>query len=487
MHKVIAIVALTVPSLWAGVTWLNSNKTEEVLDTMLVESNRGLSEQLPFVTIEKQAFDKGFTKSTAESIITVKSDRSSDGEPLEVVMHHDIYHGPVMMTPNGLKTGSSYIRTTLGQTSLSTEAQEVLKLLFKEQEPFVSGVQTGLSGGVGMDMEVAPFSYDANEFAVLTGENKSSSGLDIITFSGIKSSFTTNSERTVLNGSMNIGAAEATEEGGIHVTVAPSVLSINIDELYKGAMLDGSTELSMAELKITDNDVSEAILSGLTISSKAGQENNKFAASTSIGIEKIFMKMPGSKVDFSESKVHLDIGMKGFERDAVLKLIDSKQQAFSSQLAALGNNDPEPKKKKILGMMGSYYTALGEAVTQGVELNADFQLSNTSGKSATALELHYVDAKKLFDLKTIKDLITAVKGQLSIHVDKDMIAGTPLIGALAMPVAMGVLTDTGEAYEALVELSDGQLKVNGELVPILSMLGGMANQPMPWGVVRNTP
>lgn len=490
MKKILISVALIVPVLWAGVTWFTSIKTEEVFDEMLTESNQKLMESFPFVKVEKQSFEKGFTSSTAKSTITLNSEIFEyEEEPLKLVMNHTIYHGPVMMTPNGMKTGTSYVRTTLDQTSLPAEIKDLVKLLFEGKEPIVSGIQAGVGGNVDVDMEIAPLSFDAKKHTALTGEEPDSGDPELISFAGMTGHFTTNTEGTRLNGTMNIGALEmkGKEDGkDIVMTMAPSVADMDVDELYKGTILDGSVVMKIPEFVFSDGKGSDVTFHGLTVVSKADQDGDKFGGVGSFDVDKLLVQAPDSPIQFPESKVHLSFGVKGFDRDAVIKLVDLGQEMRSSQFALFGNDDPEQLGEAMIQSMGAYYTALGATIKQGVGINTDFELSNDTGKSALNLDLNYAEAKQLFDLKTIRDVIMALQGQLKISIDKGMIAGTPAEEAIGMPVAMGFAVDKGEAYEAVADLGSGELKVNGEPMPILDMLGGMVDQPIPWEMIMSS-
>ncbi len=487
MKKIIVAAILIVPILWVGITWFTSNKTEEVFDEMLTESNQKLTESFPFVKVEKQSFEKGFTSSTAKSVVTLNSEMFGDeDDPINVVMNHTIYHGPVMMTPNGMKTGTSYVRTTLEQESLPAEVKEVFKLLFDGKEPIISGIQTGVGGSVDVDLEIAPFSFDAKKFKELTGEKAGSDDLELISFEGMVGHFKTNTEGTSLNGSLNIGTMEMKgkkEDKDIVMTMATSVMEMDVDELYKGSILDGSIELNIPEFVFSDGNGTGVTFNGLTVVSKAEQTDGKLGGIGSFDVEKLLVQTPDAPFEFPESKLHLSFGVKGFERDAVIKLVDLGQEMRSSQFGMLENDDSEQMGEAMLSSIGTYYTTLGETIKQGVGINTNFELSNDTGKSAVNLDLNYVDSKKLFDLKTLRDVIMALQGQLKINIEKGMIAGTPAEEAVEMPVAMGFAVDKGEAYEAVADLGGGELKVNGELMPILDMLGGMIDQPIPWEMI----
>ena len=492
MKKLLIAAVLIVPAIWAGITWFTSSETEEVFEQMLTESNQNLTESFPFVKVEKQSFEKGFTSSTAKSIVSLNTEMLNDEgeeEPVELIMNHTIYHGPVMMTPDGLKTGTSYVRTTLDQKSLSAETKELLKLLFDGKEPFVSGIQTGVGDSIDIDLEIAPMSFDAEKHTELTGEEADSDDPELISFAGMTGHITTNTGGTRLNGTMDIGAMEmkAKDEGkDILITMASSIVNMNINELYKGSILDGSVVMEIPEFSFSDGEKSSAIFHGLRIVSKAEEENGKFGGFASFDIDKLLIKSPDAPVEFPESKVHLGFAVKGFDRDAVIKLVDLGQEMRTSQFALLGNDDPDQVGEVMLKSMGAYYAALGETIKQGVGIDTDLELSNDTGKSAVNLDLNYAEAKQLYDLKTVRELIMALQGQLKITIDKSMIAGTPAEEAIGMPVAMGFAVDKGDAYEAVADLGGGELKVNGEPMPVLDMLGGMIDQPIPWEILLDS-
>ena len=160
MKKTLLPILALIPAVWAGATWFTSQNSETALDEFMAQSNQQIAETVPFLTIEKTSFDKGFIHSSAQSIVTIAPTLFSkeEAEPVRVGFNHKIYHGPVMMTPNGIKIGTSYILTTLDQSSLTEEVKTIMTTFFGDAEPFVSGVTTGLSERITTDFVVAPFS-----------------------------------------------------------------------------------------------------------------------------------------------------------------------------------------------------------------------------------------------------------------------------------------------------------------------------------------
>ena len=76
----------------------------------------------------------------------------------------------------------------------------------------------------------------------------------------------------------------------------------------------------------------------------------------------------------------------------------------------------------------------------------------------------------------------ALQAELKVNVDKNILSDLPV--EENMQITMGFVKDKGNAYETIAVLNAGELKVNGEPVPVLDMLGPMADQPLPWQMMQ---
>ena len=498
MKKILLSAVLIIPVLWAGLTWFASNKTEAVFDENITEANKKMAEEFPFITMKKKSFEKGFTSSTAKSEITLNEEfmglfDAPGDEPITLTMNHKIYHGPVMMTPNGTKTGSSYIMTTMDQESLPEEVKKIIKLVFDGKEPMTSGMLMDAGGDIEIDMDLAPMSFNNEKFLALTGEEDPGSDDVDISFEGMTGHFTTNEEGTRLKGAFNLGAMEVkgVDNGEpIHMVNAASVANFDINELYKGTILDGTFEMTFPEIIFIAED-NEITMKGFKVVSTAEEKNGLFGGFGILDIDKLLIKSPDMPMEFPESKIHLKFGVEGFDRASIIKLVDLEQEMRAAQMKFMGNSLSDEElddaaMDAMMGSVGTYYAAIVEMVKPGIEIMTDLELSNDTGKSAINFGLNYADTKKLLDLKTIREVIMALKGQLKISIDKSMLAGTELEEAIAMPMAMGFAVEKDGAYESVADLASGELKVNGEPMPVLDMLGGMIDQPIPWDDILST-
>ncbi len=481
MKKILFSLLLLLPALWAGATWFTSNNTEAVLDTMLSNSNEQIAGTLPFLSIEKQSFKKGFTSSSAQSIVTLDADLfdREDGSPIKITLNHKIYHGPMMMTPNGIKTGSSYTLTTLDQASLPTEAKKLITLLFKGQPPFSAGVTTGTSDDIDVDFNMAPLSYNAAKFVAFTGEAAASDDVNIV-FDGMDANFTTNGAASYMRGSMQLGEMTVTgnEDGKeIDMRMSASTANIDIDELYKGSLLDGKIEFFIPTYAFSDGEGTDITLSDMRIASSAGDSNGLMHGEGTFDIATLHINTSDNSFNFPDAKIHFGFGMDGLERAGIMKLIDVGQELQTSQVMLFSSDDIDTSSEIMIEKMLAYYREAGNLIKQGVSVNSVLNISNANGKAGIKLDLDYIDTKELYALKTVKALATALQGKLAINIDKSILAGTPLEESIAMPIMMGFAVEKDNVYESVAALNNGELKVNNNAMPFLEMLG---DQPLPW-------
>ena len=455
MKKIVIAAFLIIPALWAGTTWFTSNQTEQVFEEMLTESNQKLTKEFPFIKVEKQSFEKGFSSSTAKTTVSLNSEIFANEDFQELNLNHVFYHGPVMFTPSGIKIGSSYILTTLDQVSLPPEIQQIVSFIFDKKEPFVSGLQTGVGSNIEVDLYIAPLLYDSKKYAEKTGSRNTDN--IFLQMDAISSQFSTNADATRLEGSMRLGAVSIVgkdSNNDFNISMDAAEVEMDIDELYKGAMLEGSVEMKIPEFSFSNNKDDNLTLKGLSIITSADQESAGFSGFGTVDVEKIRVKSADTSYHFPESMLHMRFGIKGLEQESVKKLLDTSDDMRQSQLMLIGSKEPEQAMDEMQNAMTDYFKALGEALKQGVETNNIIELSNEKGKSAIKLDITYTDTKKLFDLKTPREVIAALKGQLKINIDRSMIAGTPAEESIKMPIAMGFAVDKGQAYEALADLGN---------------------------------
>lgn len=216
--------------------------------------------------------------------------------------------------------------------------------------------------------------------------------------------------------------------------------------------------------------------------SSVEDNNGNLDALAVINVDKVLVKTANLPAEMPESSLHLSFGFKGMGREAFKQLIDASHDLSRSQNALLKAADNAQAVEDMMKAMGSYFEAFGNLLSQGAKSNNVIRISGDKGSSELALDLTYADSKKLFDLATVKDVILALQGELKLKIDKSMLGGLP--AEQGMQMTMGFVQDTGDTYETLAVLNGGEVKVNGQPVPVLDMLGPMVDQPLPWQAMQ---
>ncbi|GEM_PF-5556940 len=487
MKKIVTVVIVIISILWVGTTWFSANRTEAIFNEMIAETKQKAAESFPFMEIERLSFEQGFLKSKARTriLLSLHPVLVGQDEPIEVIVDHTIYNGPVMMTPKGLMIGASYIDTTLDKKSLSPDLQDFFNHVFKRKQPVSHTTKVGMDGRLEFEVEVAPIEMDKKALAALFHTGTPSDENVKITLAGISGHFISDSMGTKLKGTCNVGPAEieGVKEGKeLQISMAASVVKMDIDKLYRNALLDGSVEIEVPEIAFSEKGNAKINMLGLGIKTKSGQREGVYAGMVAFDIEKLKVENPISTREIPESKIHLGLDFTGLDRQDVMNLVDSSQKIRTERLKILGFSDADSEHltEPLIASMEDYYRTLGETVKQGVSIDTRFKLSTEKGHTLFNLDLEYIGARKLLDLETIRDLISALKGQVMIIMDKSLIAGTELEQAIGIPTAMGFAIDKGTTYESVATLGNGELKINDQPMPILDMMGEMADQPLPW-------
>ena len=478
MNKILLIVLGSVIMIWAGATCFTSTHIENVFSEMIEGTNRTIDQDLPFIQIKQTGFVKGILTSKANTEIELEPELFKEAVTIPLV--HTIYHGPVMMTPNGVKTGSSYIITHIDQAALTEDLRADMKQIFAGREPLIVGMLTGFGNTINASLNIAPIQFDKTSF-------KNSKGVDtvsktVITLEGISADFTTDSSASSLRGVARIGQIQVQDENG-ELYLAPSATRLDVDEMYKGAILSGSSDYQLSKFTFKQDEVS-LNLDNLKIELLSEDQAGKIQAGLTMDIEQLDVNNPQGGVVVPSMKTHMNMNVTGLDKVSIKRMIDASQAMNQSQLQSLKKGESEQSAENIAKSIEVYLNALEQALARGVELNNTLELRNDTGLSSIKFNLAYMDDNKLFDLLTVRQLLNAIQSRLDIKLGKSMLAGTQFEQTLQMPLAMGFAVENEENYEANALLENGDLKVNGRSVPLVDMIGPFADQSLPWQDVQ---
>ncbi len=489
MKKLIIGIILIAPIAILGSTWFISNETETVFDKLLRVSQQKFAEEAPFIKVKKKSYTKGFLSSTASTIVTVEADKISEQQAFDVTLSHTIYHGPVMLTTNGLKIGSSYILTSINQQTLSSKVKQAIKQVFNNKQPISSSTHSDFMGNINVGLEIPSINFDSVKFsAIFAKEDKNKTKL---TLDHLSSQFTTDVRGSFLKGSIDFGELNITSNNSetdiFNLVINQSVTQFNIDELYKGSMLLGSIVHNSPSLSFSNKDINIS-LKNIILKSVVKNQNGFYNELASLDAEKVFIQPTATAPVFPESKLHLGFAVNGLNREASMRLIDATKTLGQSQLAISNAKDlnPEQIQANVTKDLINYIkTVSGEILTKGIDMKQNVKISTETGTSVVNIDSSYQAPEKIFKLKTIGDLVKAFKIDLLISIDKSMVAGTVAAEAFNNPMTSGFVVEDEKSYQLSANLNKGYLKLNGLPSPFLQMMVPMFKQPLNWDELLN--
>jgi len=482
MKKTLIGTLIIAPALWAGMTWVASNKTEETFNNMLAQSQQRITEAAPILTMEKQSFHKGFISSTAKSTIHINPEIIDYKEPLKITLNHTIYHGPLMLTSDGIKIGTSYIITTLDQTLLEEKTRLAINLIFADKQPFTSRTLTLFNNSISESIDIPSLTIDSVALENALEYSQKSNNNFKLSLAGISGKFSTNPEASYLNGSISTEALNVKgnkDRESYSIAVKSSSTQFDIDELYHGAMLLGSVTFTLPEMLFSDGKQSIS-LKEVIVKSSAEEQAEFYNQLATIDIAKLLVNAHNSPSLLPESKLHMSFSLKGLEKTATKHLIDLSQSLNQAQLSLLNSQNSSQAQQQLAPNISSYLQAISDLIKPGLTSNNIIELSNAKGESSIHFDLGYVSIQKLLDLKTLKELIMALSAELRIKIDKNMVAGTAIEQLLNSPMANNSIKNNADTYTATATLKGGQLNQNGNPIPLLDMLGPSAEEPLEW-------
>ncbi len=461
MKKFLILIPVVLLALWASITWFIGSSTKSGFALALEEINNNLGAAAAFTSVTEESYSRGFLSSEAVTKITGGDD--SDPDKKDVFLKIKAWHGPFMMTPDGLKIGAEYVKVTLDQDRLPEEFKKFITDGFNEAEPFELDVFTGFGGKTAIDTKIAAFTFNGDD-------------AESVKFEGFSANLETNVKGTFAKGKINIGSFNFEDKKkGKLLSVATATGEMDFTNIAVKMAGDGSAHLEFPEIKVV-NEGNTYTVKALRFASLSARKEDKIdmASEISIGGFKGPDKGPYADV-FSkmDGKLMMKFSSEGMDAET-LKLMMAAQQKMQK---IQGDKSADSKTKEQA--LHDYMIAVSQLLKPGYKIKNHISFTNKSGESTFGLGLEYTGTKPLFELGTINDLLGALEIALDLQIAKDLI---PAVGVqqIQPAVAMGFVLDKGAFYKGGAILAGGELTVNGKASPVLKQMGPMLNMPIPW-------
>ena len=460
MKKFLILIPIVLLALWASITWIIGSQTQSGFTFLIEKINENLGATSGVTSVTEESYSRGFLSS--EAVTKITNSKVTDPDKQNAYLKIKTWHGPLMMTPEGLKIGVEYVLVTLDKPRLPEKIQKELDEGFKGAEPVKLGIFTGFGGGMAFDANISPFSSDDDEHT--------------IKFEGFSADFQTDITTSFAKGKINIGAFNANDKKktGLISTSAASG-ELNYTKIKGRVSGDGTSHFDFPEFKMT-SDGNTFVVKDLHFDNVAKQSDGKLDSTSKISIGGFKGPDKGPNAEtFSKmnGKMEMEYTFEGMDIEA-LQIMATAQQKM--QKAQAGNGEDGETAEQALH---DYMIAVSQLLKPGLKMKNHIAFTNKNGESKIGLGLEYTSAQPLFELGTILDLLGAVEIALDMQIAKDLIPAAST-QQIQPAIAMGFIMDKGAFYKGGAILAGGELTVNGKASPVLKQMGPMLNMPIPW-------
>lgn len=429
----LVMAAALLPVAWGGTTYVVSNQFEPAYDQLLSQLNQ------QGVMVEKRAMESGFTQSTAYTTLQLPSEAGSDD--VEVVLRHDVQHGPVV-TDGGLQLVANRTVTTIDMDALAEETKKEIVQLFAGKVPLQVVSTTGFSGVTDVLVDVAAAQQEKDGVA--------------FNFAGGQGDFTVTRSGDV-KGQLDLGSL-ALKSPATNAEMKSAALTIDVRPVT-ASIYEGTSAFQIA---------------GVDMSGEQAFHVDAFDFSSSLKPNKdtFDMQLDFAAKGVSGDDIPLNSMTYGLDFTGVKKTHLQQLEALQKEVNQLDD------EVQIIERVKQFYT---QAIEQGVGMVHRASIDNTHGKGQFSVDMEFTGGDKiqtLSDAKTVRELIGALAVKVDIEAEKALINNSPAVIALPGLQQQGFIKETDDQYQLHATLKQSALVVNEMPLPIESIIGPMIDLPL---------
>jgi uncharacterized protein YdgA (DUF945 family) len=501
------LVALVVFG-WLGITFAFSNLVEPWIDAGLTKAN----EEQSVAVLEKTEFEKGFFSSRTTTSITGEVITGALEDVDEILLQHEIFHGPVAMTPGGPQFCQAYVRTTLDRSNWDDKTAREVEKAFGETEPVTIETWRSYGGEEKVIATVSGFSCDHKEAtaefggAVFRVEGSSqeeraeadfqvsalevnpkeeTGGMRMKPSSG-NLSFQKGSH---LSGAMSFGAANLAfeddgSEGGSIIELDGGSLNLDLKALdAESDLLLGTMNLTFpgATMKSTDysGKVGEIALRSDT-SEESGELKGTITYSIgSLDSTELTAAVGGADLSFLYPAA-LSLSYSGVNTEGAVKLSENMEK-MQAELAKGGGEEAEIDPAILDELVDGIFEVASPGLGVGVSLALGQQEETPNVRVDLSADMK--GQKKLREMKTWREVLDAMVVKLQAATSDSVADNQIIMPYLMQAQMMGIgKRSLGGAVQAEAKVENVQLMIDGKPspLPLLQAIEPMLNQPIDW-------
>lgn len=502
--SVIVVLAILV----LGSTWVLGTLTESGFRDFVEEMEENPSAQQ--VDLELPEYQRGFLKSSGSTSVSVV------GVEHEAFFKHEIYHGPLAVTPSGVKAAHAYIVTTLDREKFPEDLRNSISEVYGETEPFTMTTTVPLVGDHVTEVEVAPVNHDEGTLAVrfagadcrfeVSPDYESMDGIIQIgefamNESSEDSAFSLNvaeskldvigkeDESVSANGSF--GAISLKGSGGEGPGVSVKVDSISMNTDYRAtegesSFMLGNGKINAPKVFVTIDEAGEIEITDLSASSEVKKESGLVVSSVTYEIGGVRETVSqdeewGSYLEMLEQGA-IAKGAITLSESAMESMVEFQKEMQAIQRRMMEDADAGKNAggEQVQAMMQSYGKIV-KTISEGSGLSFEMAAGEGDDGVRFDLDLTYTGEEPLTNQKTILELVQNIFIELGLNIPKSFVpVNEKTQQQLAIATASGSLVETPTSYQTKMVLEDGKLTTNGQPNLLFEQMAPMMMQPIPW-------
>ncbi|MEZ5492258.1 MAG: DUF945 family protein [Gammaproteobacteria bacterium] len=423
---ILTVALLVIPNFVGG--GIQSATVDSLLERMSAETRAALD-------IEQTQFERGWFSSQAR--IEVRLDELDElaGEPVTVLLDLDIRHGPLLFTPQGLRLGTAYAYIAPSVNGLAMEnlapdaAVETLESLLY----LYAGFDSTLELGINVDQLVA----SSPEFRFSVADIRGTSLILPDLSSAAEAEFTTTT-LTATNGQFDLAMQNLLASGSRSDVSRPVSLgesTIFISQLSSSAPLPLTLHSLRADYRLSDSPGKTTTMD--------------FSQNFSVG--SIDWDMPITSFDWQLQVSQLSRQL----LESYLQLAQEASQAPTDDPAQSGASLNYLSQGFILGL-----------AREAFQLDNTLQLGAFDGTHSLTLDINWPGLPDLASIEAFDPgaALNAVAITLTFDGDQAALMNSPFAQTVIDYQAM-LEVDAGRV-KAFVSLANGELNINGDILPL---------------------
>ena len=432
------------------------------------------------MALEEAQVSSGGTISSAELVDYKKGMASSEGrskfvvgppneEGVEIFLNHKIFHGPLMMTPSGMKVGTSHTVTTVDLESLPDSVKANVDRGFVSKTPLIVNVTTGFKSSA-RDFEIAEYNNR------IKSEDGSSAR---VVFDGVSGTMTWLGG-TTSKGDMKLGQLKISSDSGMELALEPGTASMNGRKMVDGMMLDGDMRMELPRLSFKQEGISVAISDLVLSQNSSSSENGKAAITQTLSTGEI--RLPKGEEFVSAQSliskgVEMEFSMAEMDVEQLKAMAETARELQKKQSAAA--DDPEAAEKVAMEQL----KIMLEMVQPGMELGIGLDLRGDAGRSTVDIDLKWVSGDPLVKGPDVKRLISGIRADVKAVLPAKLMEDPGMGMIIGMAADQKALVVGEEKIEGTASLIHSSATLNGETFPLKEMLGPMMDMPLDWDAI----